>query len=82
MAELIAFPLARRVGLIRKQAALVAGFSREARIRHLDRQVEIQRQALTRKGVNLNSVERECASLAGALHRAVVSNSERPGCAR
>ena len=67
MAELIPFPLARRVDLVQRQADRVLELAPDAGERHLLRQVDVQRQALLRKGCSPERVEAECRSLEGAM---------------
>lgn len=68
MAEVIPFPLARRVDLVRKHADLSFGMRAEVVGPHIDRQVDVQRQALLRKGCDPALVEQQCDSLRGAMH--------------
>jgi hypothetical protein len=68
MAEMLAFPLSRRVGLIRKQGAwFVAQETRKGAERNLARLLEIQRQALVSKGVPAEKVEPQLKELEGAI---------------
>lgn len=67
MAELIPFPLARRVDLVQRQADRVLELAPDAGERHLVRQVDIQRQALLRKGCSTGRVETECNALEAAM---------------
>jgi len=71
MAEVVPFPLARRRGLVLRQAEWFAQQSPAAAEANLLRQVQIQREALLRRGVDPCVVERECSGLVGAI-RAVV----------
>lgn len=67
MAEVIPFPLARRVDLVRRHADRVLELTPDAGERHLLRQVDVQRQALLRKGCAPDVVEAVCRDLEGAM---------------
>jgi hypothetical protein len=73
MAQVLPFPLARRVDLVRKHADLSFGMRAELVDAHIRRQVDVQRQALLRKGVDPDRVERECKELAAAIHAEIWS---------
>lgn len=70
MAEIIAFPLARRVAYVAKQASFAAGMKAEACERHIDRQLSIQRATLISKGVDPDAVEAQVQTLGGAIRNA------------
>lgn len=75
MAEIIAFPLARRIDFVERHARLMAGMRPEAAKGHLGRQLDIQRDSLKRKQVPAGAIDREiqhlqsaiCAALWGAV---------------
>jgi hypothetical protein len=68
MADVIAFPQARRVHLIEKTAARVAqAKSQEQGERLLAAAVQKQRGAMTRKRIAAGRVERECRALENAI---------------
>jgi hypothetical protein len=71
MAEILAFPLARRRALIRKQAAWFGEQTARGAERNLGRQLEVQADALLRKGVDPDQVAREIAALEGAIRAEV-----------
>ena len=71
MAEVIPYPLARRVDLVRRQADRVLELDAAAGDRHILRQVDVQRQALLRKGCDPNAVEAQCQALEGAMRAEV-----------
>lgn len=79
MATILPFPPSRRVELIRRQAGIAVDLSPEAAERHLQRQVDLQRQALLRKGVAAELVSRECAAFDVALRAALWRKAQRPG---
>lgn len=63
MAEMLAFPLNRRVGLIRRQAALYNAYATKGAERNLAYQLEIQRNSLLGKGLPSELVEAEVTAL-------------------
>ena len=67
MAQVIPFPLARRVDFVWRQASYIATLGSRAGAAHLRRQVEFQRQALTAKGADPAVVDRECSQVADAI---------------
>lgn len=67
MAKVVPFPLARRRAFIRGQAAWIGGMSPEGAEGTLRRQLEIQRQALTSKGVDPERVAVEVSALEAAI---------------
>ena len=70
-ATLIPFPLSRRIAFVERQADIIAGMKQESAERHLARQLKVQREALERRGVAADCIEREIAS----LHQAIISAS-------
>jgi len=72
MADVIAFPQARRVHLVEKTAARVAhAKSQEQGERLLAAAVHKQRGAMTRKRVPAGRVDRECRALENAIRAQV-----------
>ena len=71
MVEVLAFPLARRVGLIRKQAHFYAEQGPNAAEKNLASQLRTQEEALLRKGVPPEVVKAEVEALRGAIKAAV-----------
>jgi len=74
MADIVPLPLARRKALILRQGAWFAEQSPHAAEINLQRQIQVQRDALTRRGVAPDVVARECRELESAI-RAVVENA-------
>ena len=70
-AEIIPFPVSRRVALIRKTASFMASSSRAVAESHARVQAEKLEKSLTRKGVSRAIVEREVASYRSALDAAL-----------
>lgn len=71
MHEVIPFPLARRIDFVERHARMIAAMSAEAGEGHLQRQLEIQRQTLARKGVSAAAIELELKGLASAIRSAL-----------
>jgi hypothetical protein len=61
--QVLPFPLVRRRGLAAKQARYMVGIRPEKAAQHLERQLKIQRETLTRYGVAAVRVEAEVAAL-------------------
>jgi Family of unknown function (DUF6074) len=66
-ASIIPFPLVRRRDFVCRHAEIISGLSHESAERHLSHQLKVQRDALTRKGVAEDRIEREIASLERAI---------------
>lgn len=71
MAEMIPFPLARRVGLIRTQAGYALSMKPASGERQVRRIVEQQRESLLAKGCPPAVVDTECRQLEGAIRAAM-----------
>jgi len=67
MAEVIAFPLARRVGYVRKQGQWYAEQAPKAAESNLRRQMQVQLGALLNRGVDPSTAEREVQALEAAI---------------
>jgi len=65
--QLIPSPAVRRVGLIRKLARLMAGYSAEGGERALYARLNIQYNAMVSRGMAPDVVERELRSLESAI---------------
>ena len=78
-ATLFAFPLTRRRHFITKQAHRAAQLSPEAGERHIAAQVKTQRDAMARKGISAEIIERETAQLESAIRAAIWSAVLLPG---
>jgi len=72
-AILFAFPLTRRPHFIRNQARRVAELSPVAGEKHIAAQIKTQRDAMARKGMAVEIIERETAQLESAIRAAVWS---------
>jgi hypothetical protein len=80
MAEIVPFPLIRRKAFIERHARLIAGMGAEAGERHLRRQLLIQFDALERKGVACETIEREVLTLGSAIRAALWKAILTPEC--
>ena len=72
-ATVVPFPLSRRRHFIAKQARRVAELSPTAGEKHIAAQVKTQRDAMERKGIAVEIIERETAQLESAIRAAVWS---------
>jgi hypothetical protein len=77
----IPFPLARRRAFIDRHARQIAAMRPEVGERYLDRQLQIQFENLQRRGIDLDTINREIvamdAAIRAALWRAVVTRGQR-----
>jgi hypothetical protein len=68
---LLAFPLERRIGFVRRLAAQVLARRADVGNRRLAAQLRVQAEALKRKGLGDDVVRRETASLEAAVRREI-----------
>ncbi|MBR0697742.1 DUF6074 family protein [Bradyrhizobium lablabi] len=71
MADVIPFPVTRRQAFVFKQAEHAALMNPDAGERYVLRQVKVQRDAMRRKGVPEQLIERELRSLENAIRDAL-----------
>src|SRR5260370_16279310 len=69
--EIVPFPARHRIGYIRNMAWLLAGYRPAAAERTLVAQLNAQRQAMLRRGIRPDVVEREACMLECALRPAL-----------
>ena len=69
----VPFPLARRTAFVERHADIISVMSAKSAERHLAYQLKVQRDALMRRGVDVERTEREIAS----LEQAILAASER-----
>jgi hypothetical protein len=62
-ASAIPFPLSRRVAFVRRHADIINGLEPKSTERHLAYQLKVQREALERRSVEPERIDREVASL-------------------
>jgi predicted GIY-YIG superfamily endonuclease len=68
-ATITPFPLVRRRAYISKQAEQMACMSDVSAARYLQHQLQVQREAMRRRGVADDLIERELKSMEGAIRR-------------
>jgi len=71
VAEVIPFPLARRVDFVWRQADYALSLKPAKGEAHIERELEKQRQSLLRKGAHPKAVDRECRSAEAAIRAAM-----------
>ncbi len=71
MAEILAFPPARRLGFVRRQAKWFVEQGHDAAEANLLRQLERQRETLLRKGVDAAHLAEEIRDLESAIRAEV-----------
>jgi Family of unknown function (DUF6074) len=67
-AAVIPFPITRRHGFVRKQAAHAASMNPDSAVRYIQHQLLIQRDAMRRRGIDENLIARELRCMATAMH--------------
>ena len=77
-ATVLPFPIARRRAFIRKQASHIALMNPDAGIRYLEHQLEVQAEAMRRKGINEDLIERELRCMRRAIQAEFSSNVLQP----
>ena len=68
MTNVVPFPIARRRNFIRKQAAHAARMNPDSAVRYVERQLLAQRDAMRRRGIAENLINRELHSMAAAMY--------------
>ena len=63
-AEVFPFPLTRRHGFAARHAEIIAGLKPKSARRHLEHQLQIQRETMQRRGIAEELIERELNALA------------------
>jgi hypothetical protein len=71
-ATVIPFPLSRRIAFVERHAEIVSCMTPKSGARHLAYQLKLQHDALERRGIAEDRIEREIAS----LERAILAASE------
>jgi hypothetical protein len=61
--NVVPFPLSRRVAFVERHADIIGSMTPARAARHLAYQLKVQRDALKRRGVAAERIEREIASL-------------------
>lgn len=70
-ANVLPFPLARRLDLIHRQADYALCLKPESAERHIERQLQCQADALSRRGVAPGVIRREILSMEAAIRAAM-----------
>lgn len=63
------FPILRRHGFIQKQAAHAAAMNADASARYVEHQIQVQREAMRRRGIAENLIARELRLMESAIRR-------------
>jgi hypothetical protein len=71
-AEILPFPLVRRAGFARRHAAIMAETTPAKADAHLNRQLDIQRQVLHRRGVDPQIIDQQIAALEAQIRAEIV----------
>jgi predicted GIY-YIG superfamily endonuclease len=71
-ATILPFPILRRYGFISKQAAHAAGMNPDAAARYVEHQIQVQRDAMRRRGVAEDLIARELKLMDAAIRRALL----------
>jgi uncharacterized protein DUF6074 len=66
-ALIVPFPIVRRHGFIRRQADHAASMSPDAAVRYVEHQLTVQRDAMRRRGIAENLIDRELYRMAMAM---------------
>ena len=73
-AHIVPFPLARRRSFIQKQAAHAALMNPDAGVRYLQHALDVQAEAMRRKGVDEALIQRELRCMGQAIRAAFIKN--------
>jgi len=65
--RVIPFPLSRRIAFVERHADIISGLPPKRAERHLAHQLKIQHEALERRGVDPERINRELTSLERAI---------------
>ena len=68
------FPIIRRHGFIRKQASHAALMNPGAGVRYLRHQIDVQAEAMRRRGINEDLIQRELHYMGQAIRAAFIKN--------
>jgi len=72
-ANVVPFPLSRRIAFVERHADIISSMAPKSAERHLAHQLKVQQDALKRRGVDPERINREIAS----LERAILALSEQ-----
>jgi len=71
---ILPFPIARRRAFISKQAAHAALMHPDAGVRYLQHQLDVQAEAMRRKGIDEALIQRELRCMGQAIRAAFIKN--------
>ena len=71
-ATILPFPILRRYGFVQKQAAHAAGMNPDAGVRYIEYQIQVQRDAMRRRGIAEDLIARELKLMEAAIRRALL----------
>jgi hypothetical protein len=79
-AVVVPFPITRRHGFVAKQVAHASLMNPDSGLRYLQHQIQIQGDAMRRRGIDEDLVQRELRCMATALQAAFARNvADNPG---
>lgn len=78
-ASVFPFPLARRRAFIAKQVSHASLMNPDAGVRYVQHQLDIQADALRRRGIDEELIQRELRCMASAIRAAFAQRTARPG---
>jgi hypothetical protein len=73
-ADIVPFPIARRSAFIQKQADHAALMNPDAGVRYLQHALDVQAEAMRRKGVDEALIQRELRCMGQAIRAAFIKN--------
>ncbi|RTL80835.1 MAG: hypothetical protein EKK35_08220 [Bradyrhizobiaceae bacterium] len=77
-ALVVPFPLARREEFIKRHARYAASIRPEAAERYIERQLKHQADTMLRRGIGVDTIAAELASMHGAIRAALWDEVLRP----
>lgn len=78
-AVVVPFPIARRRAYIAKQTSHAALMNPDAGVRYLQLQIDIQGEAMRRRGIEEELIERELRCMRRAIQAQFAGNVQQPG---
>jgi len=78
-ASIVPFPLARRRAFIQKQADHATCLNPSASERYLEYQLQVQRDAMRRKGIDEALIQHELLCMRRAIQAIFSANMQQPG---
>jgi hypothetical protein len=78
-AVVVPFPIARRQSFIAKQASHAALMNPDAGVRYLQHQLDVQADAMRRRGIEEDLIQRELRCMRRAVQAQFAGNVQHPG---